>query len=242
MLAYVKKEKKLKKSFKIYNYNNQKEFSMSSEELKNYIIEKTNSIYENKSVAPERTGQRPSFLAPFLKELKENITLLKGIFLITSLSRINSDKKTRYLLVSTGNKEDYLALLPYLNDYISFINIDCSFYTPIHEGGYLSTWFRENMGRAFSFIDIDFLLLKKSDTSTSIYLLEEKTNQATLGYGQKLSYIELMTDIFTIIPCLYIINTSNSGNYYLKVAKGDFKKNYKEGEITIEKLISFFNK
>ena len=228
--------------FKIYNYNNQKEFSMSSEELKNYIIEKTNSIYENRTVAPERTGQRPSFLAPFLKELKENITLLKGIFLITSLSRVNNNKKTRYMLVSTGNKDDYLTLLPYLNDYISFINIDCSNYNPVHEGGYLSTWFRQNMGRAFSFIDIDFLILKKSNTNTSIYLLEEKTNQASLGYGQQLSYIELMTDIFTIIPCLCIINTSNSGNYYLKVAKGDFKKNYKEGKITIEQLITFFNK
>ncbi|WP_338998922.1 hypothetical protein LC560_02125 [Fusobacterium animalis] len=228
--------------FKIYNYNNQKEFSMSSEELKNYIIEKTNSIYENRTVAPERTGQRPSFLAPYLEKLKENITLLKGIFLITSLSRVNNNKKTRYMLVSTGNKDDYLTLLPYLNDYISFINIDCSNYNPVHEGGYLSTWFRQNMGRAFSFIDIDFLILKKSNTNTSIYLLEEKTNQASLGYGQQLSYIELMTDIFTIIPCLCIINTSNSGNYYLKVAKGDFKKNYKEGKITIEQLITFFNK
>ena len=221
--------------FKIYNYNNQKEFSMSSEELKNYIIEKTNSIYENRTVAP-------SFLAPYLEKLKENITLLKGIFLITSLSRVNNNKKTRYMLVSTGNKDDYLTLLPYLNDYISFINIDCSNYNPVHEGGYLSTWFRQNMGRAFSFIDIDFLILKKSNTNTSIYLLEEKTNQASLGYGQQLSYIELMTDIFTIIPCLCIINTSNSGNYYLKVAKGDFKKNYKEGKITIEQLITFFNK
>lgn len=228
--------------FKIYNYNDKKNFSMSSDELKNYIIEKTKSTYENKAVAPERTGQRPSFLASHLEKLKENITVLKGIFLITSLSRVNDDKKTRYMLVSTGNKDDYLTLLPYLNDYISFINIDCSDYNPIHEGGYLSTWFRTNMGRAFSFIDIDFLLLKKSDISTSIYLLEEKTNQANLGYGQKLSYIELMTDIFTITPSLCIINTSESENCYLKLAKGNFTVNYKEGNITIEKLISYFNK
>ena len=222
--------------FKIYNYRDKKTLELSDTELRNYILKLTHCEYEDRPVTPERTGRRPSFLKPFLDNISKG-KLLKNIFLVTAISRVNSNKETRYMFISTGNREDYLIILPFIKKYVSFIHIDCSNHSSVHEGGYLSTWFRTNMGRAFSFVDIDFLILKKED----IFLIEEKTNNGILGYGQKISYMELMTDIFTIPPTLCLAYCSPE-SCDLKIAKGNFDKGYKEGSLTIKKFIKWLDK
>lgn len=219
--------------FKIYDYKTKTFSLLESEDLKKYIINKTNSTFENKDVIPERTGQRPSYLASILSNLT-NGYLIKGLFLVTALERVNPDKETRYLLIATGNLESYEQLLPYINDYIPFIHIDCSDYTPVHEGGYLSSWFRSNMGRAFSFIDIDYLIIKNK-----IYLIEEKTYNGTLGYGQKMSYSELMKDIFNI-PTILCIVYCTEDECHLKIS--DDSVTYKEGTTKIETFFNWLNK
>lgn len=222
--------------FKIYNYKNNETFDLNDEQLKEFIINTTHSRYENLSVTSERTGKRPSFLKDSFETLLKG-TLIEGLFLITALGRVNSDKRTRYMLVSIGDKNSYNALLPYINDYVPFFHIDCSAYTPTHEGGYLSSWFRQTMGRAFSFIDIDFLFLKNEN----LFLIEEKTNNATLGYGQKMSYSELMTDIFKKTPTLILVSSSKD-KCLLKISKGNFTDKYREGALSIEDFINWLNK
>lgn len=185
--------------FKIYNYRTGITQDLTSDELKNSIITTTNSVYENTGVLPERSGKRPTLIEPFLNTLTNGV-LLKGVFLVTALYRVNRDPNTRYMLVATGDKNQYLNLLSKINPQIPFIHVDCSAFTPIHEGGYLSTWFRNTMGRAFSFIDIDFIFLK----ADKIILIEEKTHIGTLGYGQKMSYDELLRDIFNIPSILCV--------------------------------------
>lgn len=69
----------------------------------------------------------------------------------------------------------------------------------------LSQWFRKNMGRAFSFIDLDYLIYKPND---EVIIVEEKNSLAArIGYGQLLSLRELATDIFvgdTAILFVYV--------------------------------------
>lgn len=191
--------------FLIYDYRTKKNFEMTSEKLKEMIISTTKSSYEDTAVLPERHGIRPTLIEPFLKELK-NGTLFKGIFLVTALARRNNDPNTRYMLIATGNKEGYSELLPRIKPQIPFFHIDCSAFKPTHEGGYLSSWFRNNMGRAFSFIDIDFIFLK----ADKIILIEEKTNIGVMGFGQTLSYNELLRDIFNKKSVLCVIKYSES--------------------------------
>ena len=222
--------------FKIYNYKNKGFFSLDSTQLRNFIISSTCGKYENLSVTPERTGKRPSFLRPFLKKLSNGI-LIEGLFFVTAISRVNPDKKTRYMLVSIGNRADYEILLPHIEEYTSFIHIDCSDYSPIHEGGYLSSWFRENMGKAFSFIDIDYLFLKNNH----LYLIEEKTYLGILGYGQKMSYQELMMDIFCETPTLILAHSSRD-KYRFKISHGDFEDKCQKGSLPIEDFIDWLDR
>ncbi|MGL4802052.1 MAG: hypothetical protein ACRC18_07275 [Cetobacterium sp.] len=209
--------------FKIYDYRTRNTHNLTSDELKDVIITTTNSVYENTRVLSERTGKRPTLIEPFLNTLTNGV-LLKGVFLVTALSRVNRDPNTRYMLVATGDKDQYLDFLSKINPQIPFIHVDCSAFTPIHEGGYLSTWFRNTMGRAFSFIDIDFIFLK----ANKIILIEEKTHIGELGYGQEMSYNELLRDIFNVPSTLcvakYDTSTQNIETLIKQNSSSDFLK------------------
>lgn len=202
--------------FNIYDYKNKTTLLLDSPALQKYIFEKTKSHLINKTVTAERTGTRPTFISHYLNTLKNGI-LLKGIFLVTAVSKINNDVNTRFLLIATGNKYDYEDLIPKLNSQIPFIHIDYSAFQATHQGGYLSSWFRNEMGAGFSFIDVDFIFLKKD----KVVLIEEKTFLGTMGYGQNLSYNELLSDIFSVktIMCLLKV-TGNSVNFQTKL-KGE---------------------
>lgn len=201
--------------FSVHNFRTDSIINMSSSQLKDFIIKTTNSKFENSAVLPERTGLRPAPLRDFILSLEE-FEKFKNIYLVTTLSRVNKDPNTRYLLISVNNDVSIVKnILPYINTNISFIHVNTLDNEDTHEGGFFSSWFRNNMGRAFSFIDIDYLLLNPN----RVFLVEEKTHFAPLGYGQKMSYYELLSDIFNVESRLLLVQDYSKDELYMKIFK-----------------------
>lgn len=233
------------KEFTLVNARTGEEFQLDSSELRNKIINETNSVYEDTQVLPERTGLRPKELKEILKDL-DYVTIQSNVYVVTTLSRINSDKNTRYMILVDGLNYDYK-----INDIITEnIPIYLISYqkddTNELEMSYLSFWFRKNMGRAFSFIDIDYLLVNKN--LDRVILIEEKVGKnsmLSLGYGQSISYLELVNDIISKKNAVIFIFTQINLNTesvvkYCSIGK-DSKvyniKNIKLNETTMEELL-----
>ena len=125
-----------------------------------------------------------------------SVILQKNVFLVSALARINSDIKSRYLILIDG--EYYSSRLTEIFfNYIPVYSVTISNELK-EEGklGRLSYWFREIMGRGFSFIDIDYLLV--DEKYHKVVIIEEKIGNASsqsVGYGQWISYKELITDV-----------------------------------------------
>ena len=215
--------------FRLKDLRNDENFYIDEKSLKNFIINNTNSVFEDLKVKKERTGKRPSPFSDFKDEIKADY-IFEKVFLITALKRVNPDKNSRYMLLS----ENYNPkLINVLNDYVSAYFIR----NKSEDDLYLSKFFRNNLGRAFSFIDIDFIFQK----GNNILIVEEKSRiESTFGYGQLLSYKEFLEDVLkqdlNISFCL--LNIEEDVIKCHKYIDDEFK------EINIrdkDSLVSFFN-
>lgn len=187
--------------FFLKNYRTNEKFKMNSDEFKNFIINITNSRYENSDVTRERTGLRFSILDRVTKLLSNKTQVLKNIYLVSALSRINNNKSSRYLILIDNIEYDD-SILELINDYIPVYLVKTEKYTSSN-ASFLSSWFRNNMGRGFSFVDIDYFITN----NRKIVLLEEKaTPNSNLGYGQLISYKELILDVLSLEAILIIAN------------------------------------
>lgn len=158
---------------------------LSSEELRQFIIMTTNSTYEDREVRQEHTWQRPTAFNNFF--VSEDYKTYKWIYLVTALERINSDKRTRYILFT---EYEYPDLVDYVHEYIPIFYIEHEI--AYWEVSWLSYRFRENMWNWFSFVDIDFLLANEN----KVLIIEEKFfPYAQIWYWQKISYKELINDV-----------------------------------------------
>lgn len=194
---------------------------LTSEEFKQKIISETNCKFENGKVLEERTGLRPESLNDFMQVLSSSLVIQKHVFLVTALCRVNCNKETRYMILIDGNEyDDRLSSLIY--DYVPIYSVKIEGAND-EEGklSSLSKWFRETMGRAFSFIDIDYLIINQN--YTKVALIEEKIGKSgasAIGYGQLISYKELLMDVLKKpLFLLFIFSTSNASlntviNYY----------------------------
>lgn len=185
---------------------------LTSEQFKEKIISETNCKYENGRVLEERTGLRPESLNEFIQVLSNNLIVQKHIFLVTALARVNNIKETRYMLLIDGEDYDY-RLSTIIHNYVPVYSVKIE--GALDQEGKLSTlskWFRSTMGRAFSFIDIDYLLININ--YNKVALIEEKIGKsgaASIGYGQLISYKELLMDVIkNPLFLLFIFSTSNA--------------------------------
>ena len=184
----------------------------SDEELRDFIIKKTKCQYEDKAVLSERTGMRYNQLKSMVKEVSLKYHLVSNLFIVTAVGRVNSDKKTRYLLISNGAIDE--SILEMVNPCVPIFVFEKPEGESDEYASYISKWFRGTMGRAFSFIDIDYLIFDKS-TDLAL-LIEEKDSQfVKMGYGQEISYAEMLEDVLTVDAQLLVINTSNISRMYI---------------------------
>jgi len=219
--------------FTIKNIRNKEYYILTSEEFRDKIIRETGCEFENGYVTEERTGLRPESLNIFIKELsKKSFVIQKHIFLVTALRRVNNDKNSRYMILIDGNEYD--SRLPSLvHDYVPIYSVTIK--GSVNEEGKLSSlskWFRATMGRAFSFIDIDYLLINRY--GNKVALIEEKIGKSgvsSIGYGQLISYEELLKDVLKDPRfLLFIFNSTPNASlntvveYYL-CDKDSFEEN-----------------
>ncbi|MDP3012842.1 MAG: hypothetical protein Q8M92_01280 [Candidatus Subteraquimicrobiales bacterium] len=203
---------------------------LSSQQFKEKIIALTRSRFENSSVLSERTGLRPESLNALLAELN-TLIIQKNVFIVTALSRINNDKHSRYLILIDSDKyDDRIADLVF--DYIPIYSVKIK--DELREEGVLSKlsgWFRATMGRGFSFIDIDYLIIDR-DFNKAV-LFEEKIGKSgvsSIGYGQLLSYKELISDVIKKQNSLFFVFSIEKANIgdtvsYFKCDKNSFSGN-----------------
>ena len=190
--------------FKIKNLRTNNVAIMSREEFKDFIISTTHGVFENTRVLPERTGLRPESLQDLVDSLEE-FRIFKGIYIVTVLGRINNNPKTRYMILIDGEhvSQDILKIFA---DYIPVYTVIVQNEEKIEgHASALSVWFRNTMGRGFSFIDIDYLI---TNNYTKVVMIEEKIGKSgisSLGYGQALSYWELVKDVIVNPIDLYFI-------------------------------------
>lgn len=200
----------------------------SSEQFRRNILYVTKSQFINKQVLRERTGLRPTALEEIMNQLNEEIIVIKDIFVVSAIYRINKDPQTRYLLLidgSLGVKEEEI-IRQIVPEYISIWSVNVTEETAGEnvEHGYLSKWFRTNMGAGFSFIDIDYLLYNSATHKT--LLIEEKNHgQYTVGYGQLLSYEELLRDIIQVPANLLFLYIHDQHYEYFRCNIDTFHKN-----------------
>lgn len=197
--------------FKIKNLRdkNDKGVEVASEELENFITETTHSKYDKLTeIKKEGTGKRPSKLKDLLH--KSGLEIYDDFFLVSAVAKVNRDKYTRYMVLSEKDNE---KLPTFFNDYIPVEYVE-------RKGGAvskLSSWFRNTMSSAFSFVDIDSMIVK----GNKIIIIEEKNSlSCSVGYGQGLSYQEFCNQVLNRskyqIEMLVVYNESN-GN--LRVEK-----------------------
>jgi len=178
-------------------------YNFSSNEFRDFLIQKTKSVYENLSVTQERTNQRFPILTDLCR-INHNISIQNGLFLVTALSRINNDKNTRYVLLIDGLEYSDNILFS-IQDYVPVYRVNMTIDSHSESvPSALSKWFRSNMGRGFSFVDIDYFLYK-NDYSRVLMIEEKASNNATLGYGQRISYYEMMNDVIKFNSKLTVI-------------------------------------
>lgn len=249
-------------SFIVKSLRTNVEREMTSEQLKNQIIRKTESRYDRAAVAIERTGLRPTVMKAVLNSLNDNIYVLKNVFIVSALFRYNNNPQTRYLILVDGLLEEAeeKLLLEIVNEYVPIwcVSTNRDATDTDAQYGYLSEWFRSTMGNGFSFIDIDYLIY--NEDTNSILLLEEKaTYTYRIGYGQLLSYEEMLRDVIRInanLMFLYVVDNeykyfvcnrnmlaNQNRKHYFNVLERGFSihRNYIEEFDGINDLIDFIN-
>lgn len=185
---------------------------LNSQQFKSKIIKETNCKYENAPVLPERTSLRLEALDLLLEQLK-GVLIQRNVFLVTALSRINNNKYTRYMILIDGH-ECNEKIVDIVFDYIPIYSVIVK--DEVKEEGKaseLSHWFRNTMGRGFSFSDIDYLIINPN--FNKVLLIEEKIGKSgisSLGYGQLISYKELITDVIKVPNLLLLIFSVENAN------------------------------
>lgn len=225
------------------NLRNSKKTEMPEEKLKESIIEKTNCRFENTAVLAERTGIRESELRNYFLQLND-LQITEKIFIVSAVERVNNDKSTRYMVVIDGIDVDG-RIIKLFKNHIPVIAVTFSDATNAQgKMSYFSKWFRTNMGRAFSLIDLDFLINKPNDVKTVVVEEKQKAaSQFSLGYGQMLSYKEVLEDVLEKPLFLYIAFTpqredSESISFY-KYSAGNFLAAYGNSKIISKNITEF---
>ena len=195
---------------RIKNVRTGEVFDFSDVEFRDFILKETKCSYNPSSVAPERTGRRFHKLKPLILRVQDSVNIDMNIYIITAVSRINNDPNSRYMIIIDGEVSN--GVLKLFKDNVPVIQ----YIRDIESEEFASTiskWFRSYMGRNFSFIDADYIL---SNTARDKALIIEEKNysSAGLGYGQQISYCELLTDIINVDAELWMLRTEND-----KVAK-----------------------
>lgn len=186
---------------------------LSSDELRQFIIMTSNSTYEDREVKQEHTWRRPTAFRNFF--VSDDYKTYTWIYLVTALARINSDKKTRYILFT---EYEYPDLVNYVHEDIPIFYIQHEIV--YEEVSWLSHRFRENMWNWFSFVDVDFLLANEN----KVLIIEEKFFKfAKIGYWQMISYKELINDV--LINAYRIIIKPSFDDWFFKVAYYDKENN-----------------
>ena len=153
--------------------------------------------------------------------------------MITALKRINSDVRTRYLIISENN---YADLYKILNPQIPVYYIEQP--NSGKEVSTLSSWFRNTMGNGFSFIDFDFIIQKDN----KVIIIEEKSNSSCeMGDGQALSYMELYNDVLSKTLDKKILFVFNKQHKELVVREYNANSNNYELLKDITDIITFNN-
>lgn len=211
--------------FKIKNIRTGKLENLSSEEFKEKIICETKSQYLSGQVLAERTNIRVEALDILLNELK-HLPIQKNIYLVTAIGRINRDKFTRYMILIDG--DEYGPGLPDLIfDYVPIYSVEIK--DRIKKEGTaspLSHWFRNTMGGGFSFSDIDYLITNPG--LDPVLLIEEKFGKSgisSMGYGQLISYKELLTEVIERPNLLLVIFSIEDANLQSQVEYYTCNKN-----------------
>lgn len=201
-------------SHKIKNLRTNEMFNFSDNEFRDYILKSTKCTYNPSSVAPERTGRRFHKLKPLILKAPDDINMDMNIYVITAVSRVNNDPNTRYMIIIDGPASDGVANIFKENiPIIQYIREDES----DEFASTISKWFRSNMGRNFSFIDADYLL-SDSSRNKALVIEEKDSAYASLGYGQQISYCELLVDILKVESELWMLRTEAD-----KIAKYCYK-------------------
>ncbi|MCK8825197.1 hypothetical protein [Fuchsiella alkaliacetigena] len=191
---------------------------LNGKEMKKSIIKQTRSKYDHQRPKDEYTGLRSPQLDKLLNQLdSETYAVYKEVFLVSALYKVNNNPQTRYLILIDGIQDSYTEITNLIENHIPIwaLEIIDRKSRSKTECSNLSQWFRENMGRAFSFVDMDYLLHnKKEDT---VLLIEEKnSSNYKVGYGQLLSYEEMAVDaIIKPTKLLFLYHNSSRINYLL---------------------------
>lgn len=224
-----------KNDFVLTNARTGEKLNLNSNQLKTKIISETKSVYEDTSVLEERTGLRIKILESFLRKKMDSVQT--DLYVVSAVGRINNDKKTRYIVIIDNRDYDYrINEIINLNIPIYIINYDKDDDSEENRT-YFSKWFRENMGRAFSLIDVDYLLINKN--KDKIVLIEEKVGKnsmLSLGYGQTLSYLEIIEDVINSKNAMLFIYIDQGVNINSNIKYCSIKPIEKINEIRNKKL------
>ncbi|WP_163970863.1 hypothetical protein [Oceanobacillus halotolerans] len=205
-------------TFKVKNIRSNRIVQATGEQLKQYIIQRTKSKYVEQAVKPEGTGLRPTALDGITDNLSNDITVWKNVYIVSALYKFNANPKTRYLILVDGfvEPEEEALLKQMIKDPIPIwcVQTKEDIKDENIKHSFLSKWFRQHMGNGFSFVDIDYFLFHKQPNM--ILLVEEKhTRHYGIGYGQLLSYRELLSDVVqSRANLLFLFMADNQCHYF----------------------------
>jgi hypothetical protein len=146
---------------------------------------------------------------------------------------LDEEKSTVYIKEIKSGQRNEVSYADFRNLVIR--KTDCKYEESYARGSEEATpfsrFFRENMGKGFSLTDVDFVLM----TRENHVFVEEKTfienGNGYLGWGQCLSYNELIKDVLVPQARLYIAFIGDSDEFYIKDLKeiGCQNRKYVEG-------------
>jgi len=168
---------------------------LTGKQFNEQILRITKARYENRYVLLERTGERPKIISYYLNNI-DSLVIHSNVFLVSAGRRLNSDKRTRYLILIDDERYDR-RITEMVYDYVPIYAVKVEgMKRESEKASPLSKWFGQTMGRGFSFIDIDYIITNKE--CSKVVVVEEKVKEELkreYAYGQLLSYQELLTDV-----------------------------------------------
>lgn len=189
-----------------------------TDEMKNFIIDKTDGRIGTNIVKSEATGLRKELFLDILKKYFPSSVYSLRAFLVTVVKGINNDKHTRYMIfIDGGSLKSGVFLTNYIKNYIPIyyiasMNESCFEKNNLSK---LSVWFRTTMGSSYSFVDIDYILYNND----KILVIEEKQNKnANFGIGQYMSYDEFFGDILvnSVDKKLFFLSKGISNDWFIR--------------------------